>query len=92
MLYAFLAALVLANHVVAAAVLLNGRLALGALLRVRRDPVGGLAVVVTLLRPLADQGTPHRVMPILCITNTVHSKRTVPRLEGSFVLQRFYHR
>ncbi len=62
----FLAALVLANHVVAAAVLLDGGPALGALLRVRRDPVGGLAVVVTLLCPLPDQGTSHRIVPVFC--------------------------
>ena len=53
-----LAGLVLANHVVAATVLLYGGVALGALLGVGRDPVGGLAVVVALLDPLLDEVTP----------------------------------
>ena len=59
-----LAALVLAYHVVAATVLLDDGAALGALLGVGRDPVGGLAVVVALLDPLADQAAPDRVVPI----------------------------
>jgi hypothetical protein len=62
--WGFLAALILANHVIAAAVLLDGGPALGALLRVGRDPVGGLAVVVALLRPLPDQRAPHRIVPV----------------------------
>lgn len=45
-----LAVLVLADHVVAAAVLLDGHVALRALLRVRRDPVGRLRVVVAFLQ------------------------------------------
>ena len=60
----FLAALVLANHVIAATVLLDGCPALGALLRVGRDPVGRLAVVITLLGPLPDQRAPHGVVPV----------------------------
>ena len=44
-----LAALVLALHVVAAAVLLDGGATLGTLLRVRRQPIAGLAVVLALL-------------------------------------------
>lgn len=62
---AHLAALILANHVVAATILLNSGPALGTLLRVGRYPVGRLAVVVALFRPLADQRTPHRVVPVL---------------------------
>merc|ERR1712093_872009 len=50
----------LACHVIAAAVLLDGRLALRALLRVGVDPVCGLRVVLALLDPqlddVADQG------------------------------------
>ena len=43
------------HHVVAASVLLDGGEALGALLRVGRDPVVGLRVVVALLDPFLDQ-------------------------------------
>ena len=50
---------------VAAAVLLDGGLALGALFRVGIDPVGRLGVVITLLDPLADEGALHRVVPVL---------------------------
>ena len=60
-----LAGLVLADHVIAAAVLLDGGLALGALLGVGVDPVGRLGVVVALLDPLADERAPHRVVPVL---------------------------
>ena len=49
---------------IAAAVLLDGCPALGALLRVGRDPVGRLAVVITLLGPLPDQRAPHGVVPV----------------------------
>ena len=59
-----LAGLVLANHVVAAAVLLNGGAALGALLGVSGDPVARLAVVIALLDPFLDQVTPDWVMPV----------------------------
>ncbi len=44
-----------ARHVVAAAVLLDGRVAFGALLCVRRYPVRRLGVVGALLEPLLDQ-------------------------------------
>ena len=37
----------------------------GAFLRVGRDPVAGLAVVVTLLDPLLDQVAADGVMPVL---------------------------
>jgi len=47
-----LAVLVLAHHVVAAAVLLDGHAALGTLFGIGRDPVGRLRVVVALLDPL----------------------------------------
>ena len=53
-----LAGLVLADHVIAATVLLYGGLALGALLRVGGDPIRRLAVVVALLDPFLDQMTP----------------------------------
>ena len=59
-----LTGLVLADHVVAAAVLLDGGATLGALLGVGGDPVARLAVVVTLLDPLFDQMATDRVMPI----------------------------
>ena len=50
----FVAALA-ARHVVAAPVLLNGRVALGALLGVGRNPVGRLRVVGALLQPPLDE-------------------------------------
>ena len=59
-----LAGLVLADHVVAAAVLLDGGAALGALLGVGGDPVARLTVVVTLLDPLLDQMASDRVVPV----------------------------
>ena len=59
-----LARLVLADHVVTAAVLLNGGATLGALLGVGGDPVARLAVVVALLDPFLDQMTPDGVVPI----------------------------
>lgn len=51
-----LAVLVLAHHVIAAAILLDGHVALGTLLRVRGYPVGRLRIVVTFLyKPLIVQ-------------------------------------
>ena len=60
-----LASLVLADHVVAAPVLLYGGVAGGALLGVGRDPVARLAVVVTLLDPFLDEMTADGVVPVL---------------------------
>ena len=57
-LFYHLAGLVLAYHVVAASVLLNGGATLGTLLGVSGYPVASFAVVVTLLDPLLDQVTP----------------------------------
>ena len=54
-----------ADHVVAPAVLLDGSLALGALLGVGRDPVGGLRVVVALLDPPLDERAADGVVPVL---------------------------
>ena len=54
-----LAALVLALHVVATPVLLDCGAALWTLLRVRRQPVACLAVVLALLQPLLDQDAVH---------------------------------
>ena len=61
-----LATLVLAYHVVAAPVLLDDGRALGALLGVGVDPVGGLTVVITLLDPLSNERTPDRIVPVFC--------------------------
>lgn len=44
-----------AGHVVAAAVLLDRRLALGAFLGVGRNPVGRFRVILTLLQPHLDE-------------------------------------
>lgn len=63
-----LAVLVLADHVVAAAVLLDGDVAARALFRVGRDPVARLRVVVALLDPLFNQLTLDRVVPVLATT------------------------
>ena len=77
-----LASLVLADHVVAAPVLLYGGVTLrntilvlllvqdrpayrGTLLGVGRDPVAGLAVVVTFLDPFLDEMTADGVVPVL---------------------------
>ena len=62
---AYLAALIFADHVVATPILLNGRSALGTLLGVCRDPVAGLAVVITFLDPLLDKVASDRVVPVL---------------------------
>ena len=59
-----LAALVLADHVVAATVLLDRRPTFGALLGVGRDPVGRFAVVVALFDPLLNQRTADRIVPV----------------------------
>lgn len=67
-----LAILILAYHVIAAAVLLDGDVALGALLGVGGNPVGRLRVVVAFFYPLAQQVTFHRVVPILA---AVEAKR-----------------
>lgn len=58
------ARLVLADHVVAAAVLLNGHLTARTLFGIGRDPVGGFAVVVALLFPFSQQITFDRLVPI----------------------------
>ena len=57
---------------VAAAVLLDGGLALGALLGVGVDPVGRLGVVVALLDPLADERALDRVVPVLAAREAEH--------------------
>jgi len=67
-----LAGLVLADHVIATSVLLDCSSALGTLLGVGRDPVGGFTVVITLLDPLLDQVTPDWVVPILTTGETKH--------------------
>ena len=63
-----LAGLVLADHVVAAPVLLDDGVAGGTLLGVGRDPVARLAVVVTLPDPFLDQVTSDRIVPVLSTT------------------------
>ena len=50
---------------IATSFLLNGGPTLRTLLGIGRDPVGGLAVVVTLLNPLLDEVAPDGVMPVL---------------------------
>ena len=59
-----LATLILADHVVATAVLLDDGLTLRTLLGVGVDPVGGFAVIITLLDPLPDERTPDRIVPV----------------------------
>ena len=50
---------------VASPILLNGGSTLGTLLRVCRDPVARLAVVVALLDPLLDEVASDGVVPVL---------------------------
>ena len=57
--------LILADHVIAAAVLLDGHVALGTLFGVCSDPVGGLRVVVALFYPLFEPLAFDRVVPKL---------------------------
>lgn len=63
-----LAVLVLADHVVTAAVLLDGDVATRTLFRVGRNPVACLRVVIALLDPLFNQLTLDRVVPVLATT------------------------
>ena len=53
-------------HVVAATILLDCRVALGALLCVRRNPVGRLGVILTLLEPPPDQRAWCGLMVVEC--------------------------
>lgn len=53
----------LADHMIAAAVLLDGHLTLGALLCVGRDPVERLRIVITFLFPLLEYITLNRLVP-----------------------------
>ena len=57
--------LVLADHVVAATVLFNRHEALRTLLGVRRNPIGGLAVIVALLFPFLEQLALDRFVPLI---------------------------
>ena len=60
-----------AGHVVAAAVLLDGVVALGALLRVGVDPVERLGVVLALLGPLPQHRAADRTVPRLAAGEAV---------------------
>jgi hypothetical protein len=53
-----------AGHVVATTVLLNGGLALGAFLCVRRYPVGGLRIILALFKPLLYERARGRQMVV----------------------------
>lgn len=64
------AVLILAHHVIAAAVLLDRHVAFGTLFRVRRDPVARLRVVVALLDPLLQQVTFDGIVPVLAARET----------------------
>lgn len=66
------AVLVLADHVIATTVLFDRHEALRALLRVRRDPVGRLAVVVALLLPLLQQLALNRLVPLVGALEAEH--------------------
>ena len=67
-----LARQVLANHVVAATVLLDDGLALGTLLGVGRNPIASLGVIVALFDPQLDEFASHRVVPVLQAGETEH--------------------
>lgn len=70
--------LILAYHVVAAAVLFDGDVALGTLLSVGRDPVGRLRVVVALLDPLFEPLALDRVVPQLAAPKAEHVATQTP--------------
>lgn len=72
------ARLILAYHVVAAAVLLDGDVALGTLFGVGRDPVGRLRVVVALLYPLLEPLALDRVVPQLAAPEAEHVAAEAP--------------
>lgn len=67
-----LAVLVLAHHMVAAAVLLNRHTALGTLFGIGRDPVGRLGVVIALLDPLLEPTALDRIVPVLAAGKAEH--------------------
>ena len=56
--------LIFADHVVATAIFLNRGFTLGTFLCVGRDPVGGLAIIITLFDPLLDEVAADRVVPV----------------------------
>ena len=58
-------ALILADHVIASAVLFYGHVALGTLLGVGRDPVRSLRVIIVLLEPLLQPFALDRIVPKL---------------------------
>ena len=64
-----------AHHVITAAILLNGGVALWALLCVAVDPVGGLAVVVTLLQPQLQVLTLDRLMRLSTAPETEEKEK-----------------
>ena len=66
------ASLVLADHMIAASILLYGGTALGTLLSVGGDPVTGLAVVIALLDPFLDEVTSDGIVPVLGTVETEH--------------------
>lgn len=72
------ARLILAYHVIAAAVLLDGDVALGTLLGVGCNPVGRLRVVVTLLYPLLEPLALDRIVPQLSAPEAEHVATQAP--------------
>ena len=66
----------LADHVVAAPILLNGRVTHGTLASVCRDPIGRLRVVVALLDPPLEPLALNRVVPVLSARKTARGKIT----------------
>ena len=76
--------LVLADHVVAPAILLDGGAALGALLGVSGDPVGRFAVIVALLDPHLDEVAPERDGHHECVQGNIEMLLDLPsHLTGS---------
>lgn len=65
-----LAILILADHVIAATILLDGDTASGTLFGICRNPVGRLRIIVTLLNPFLQPATLDRIVPILAAGKT----------------------
>lgn len=66
------ARLILADHVVAAAVFLYGHVTLGTLFGVGRNPIGRLRVVVAFFNPLFEPFASDRIVPELAAAETKH--------------------
>lgn len=67
-----LTVLVLAHHVITAAILFDGHIAFGAFFRIRRYPITGLRVIVAFLDPFLQPTAFHRIVPVFTAHETEH--------------------